>query len=78
MAMDVNEKAAFLEALENLGAMAIVLGATLAIVKQEIPDFKMRAIGTLTNATTHSSAALGTKLNARKIVAKASRFFAGL
>ena len=81
MAMDATEQAIFVEALEEIGAMTIVIGAMLAIMRQEIPDFKMRAMTTLSSAATGPSAvsgALGASLDAKRILSKASRVFAGL
>ena len=67
-----------MQTLFHQATQSLVLGTVLAIINQEIPDFKNRALAVLANAATQRHAAFASSLDAQEILATAVAIFQGL
>jgi hypothetical protein len=61
----------------SVGALSLVVGATLAVINQEIPDFKNRALGTLRKAAVGKPARFATA-NAQAVAGLAAKMLSDL
>lgn len=66
------------QAIIHLGALSMVVGAALAIVNQEIPDFKQRALAVLQRRVIEQAPQFVNNLDAQVIMRMAAQIFNGL
>ena len=63
--------------LAQLGALSLVVGATLAVIDQEIPGFKAKALGTLRKAVVNRPSRFS-KSDAKAVAGFAVKMFSDL
>jgi hypothetical protein len=61
----------------SVGALSLVVGATLAVINQDIPDFKKRALATLRKAAVSKPSKFATT-NAQAVAGLAAKIFSDL
>jgi hypothetical protein len=72
VAMEPDEKAMLIDTIESLAAMSLIVGATLAILKQDVSNLRGRMLSALGNA--HLASFPGDSDASRKILARATAF----
>jgi hypothetical protein len=69
---------ATMEILAHLGTQSLILGATLAVINQEIPSFKTRALTVLATAALQKLSTVNSNMDAQAILSAAMRVFEDL
>ncbi len=71
MAMEADEKAMLVDTIESLEAMSLIVGVTLAVLKQDVPQLRRRMFAALGTAKVSSLAGAD---DTKSILARATAF----